>query len=326
MRGLKVFRPLFDFFWGPADPRAYALVRVALAIAGLANLVELWPHRLEYFGPLGMVPLPALRSATQGKYYWSLLYLVDSDAGVTAAFALAALALLALAAGVGSRAAAAAVLAWHLSYCNRAFPVLHGWDAVLRSYTFLVFLSPLGRVWSLDRLIRPRPSDEAPAPAYGLRLMQWQTLVLYTTTVWLKLPDGFWRSGQLMAYFSISQYSRTPDDLFLVRHEWISALATYASLAIEASVPWLLWMKRTRPLGLVAGLGLHFVIGATAKLGVFSTCMVPAYLSFLDRGDIDWLVSVARARTLGDLRARITSLGTETPRVAGSPRGGPPAG
>jgi len=150
--------------------------------------------------------------------------------------------------------------------------------------------------------------------------------VLYTTTVWLKLPDGFWRSGQLLAYFSISQFSRTPDNLFLVRHEWLSALATYASLAIEASVPWLLWMKRTRPLAFAAGLGLHFVIGTTAKLGVFSLCMVPAYLSFLDRDDIDRIVSVARARTLGELRARITSLGSETPRVGDSPRGEPPAG
>jgi hypothetical protein len=272
--------------------------------------------------------LPALRAATKGKFYWSLLYYVDTDAGVTATFVVAALALLALGAGLGARAAAAVVLAWQLSYCNRAFPVLHGWDAVLRSYTFLLFLSPLGRVWSLDRLIRPRPGqgDDAPAPAYGLRLMQWQTLVLYTTTVWLKLPDGFWRSGQLMAYFSISQYSRTPDDLFLVRHEWISALATYASLAVEASVPWLLWMKRTRPLGFVAGLGLHFVIGVTAKLAVFSACMLPAYLSFLDRDDIDRLVSIARARTLRDLRSRITSLWSETPPVADSPRGEPPAG
>jgi hypothetical protein len=308
-----VVKRLVAFFWAPADPRAYALVRITLAIAGLANLVELWPHRAEYFGPGGMVPLSAVRDAIQGKFYWSLLYFVGSDAGVTAVFLFAALALLALAAGIGTRVAAAAVFAWQLSYCHRAFPVLHGWDAILRSYTFLVFVSPSGRVWSLDHVLRPRPADGEAVPIYGLRLMQWQLLVLYTTTVWLKLPDGFWRSGQLLAYFSISQYSRTPNDLFLVRHEWLSALATYGSLAIEASVPWLLWAKRTRPLGLAAGLGLHVFIAATAQLGVFSTCMIAPYMAFLDGGDIDWLVSIVRARTLRDLRARFLARWSAVP-------------
>ncbi|MGO9837004.1 MAG: HTTM domain-containing protein [Polyangiaceae bacterium] len=287
-------RRVIAFFWGPADPRAYALVRITLAFAALVNLADLWPHRYEYLALDGMVPLDGLRRAAAGKFYGSIFYSVQSEAGVTAVFIGAAVALVALGLGWWTRVAAALVFAWHLSYCHRAFPVLHGWDAILRSYSMLVLVSPAGRVWSLDGLRRPRPDDGADVPAYGLRLMQWQLFVLYFMTIWLKVPDAFWRNGQVLAYFSISQYSRTPDNLFLVHHEWLSTIGTYLSMAAEVSIPWLLWSRRTRFLGMAAGFGLHFMIGTTARLGVFSICMIPPYMAYLERGDIDRLIALYR--------------------------------
>ena len=268
-------RKVVDYFWAGTDPRVYALVRIAVADAALVNLVDLWPRRAMYFSDDGMIPLAAVRAATAGRSYESIFYAVTSQSGVTAIFVCAALAIVALGLGVGTRVAAGLVWAWHLSYSHRAFPILHGWDAILRSYSFLVFVSPTGRVWSLDHHFFPRSSDADPVPAYGLRLMQWQLFVLYTTTAWLKLVDPFWRNGQVLLYFAMSQYSRRPDDTFLVRHEWLSAIGTYLTLAVETALPWLLWFRRTRPLGVVAGFGLHLTIAVTAQLGVFSTCMIP---------------------------------------------------
>ncbi len=299
-------RRLWDFFWGGVDPRVYAMVRIALAVGAFINLVDLWPRRLMYFASTGMISADAVRKTTEGRLYGSVFYWVSSDAGVTAVFVAAAVAIVALGVGFWTRAAAALVLVWHLSYSHRAFPVLHGWDAVLRSYTFLVLISPSGRAWSLDHVLRPRPGDAGDVPTYGLRLMQWQLFVLYTTTVWLKVPDPFWRSGQVLAYFSLSQYSRAPDDLFLVHHEWVSAIGTYLTIATELAIPWLLWFRRTRPLGLLGGFGLHLTIATTARLGVFSMCMIAPYLAFLERADVDWLVSLARVRTVRDLRARLS--------------------
>jgi hypothetical protein len=280
-----------QFFWGPSDPRTYALVRVWLSIAGLVNLMDLWPHRFEYFASGGMIPLHVVREATRGGLYSSVFFWVSSERGVTAIFLCAALALVTLGLGVWTRASAALVFAWHASYCVRAVPVLHSWDSILRIYSLIMLVSPTGRVWSLAHLLRPLPEDGQPVPAYGLRLMQWQLYVLYLTTVWLKVPDPFWRSGQLLAYFSVSLYSRAPNSLFLVRHEWISSIGTYLSLAIEASVPWLLSFRRTRALGLVSGLGFHVGIAVMAKLAIFSLSMVPPYMSFLNQRDIDWVIA-----------------------------------
>jgi len=150
------------------------------------------------------------------------------------------------------------------------------------------------RVWTLRG-----SAPLASVPAYGLRLMQWQLAVLYMTTVWQKLPDPYWRNGQMLAYFSVSLFSRDPNGLFLVHHEWVSAVATYLSLAIEASIPWLLWFGRTRMLGLLAGFGLHFLIAVTARITVFSTCVLIPYAAFLEGPDIDWLASIVRSRSLG---------------------------
>jgi hypothetical protein len=299
-------RKIVDYFWRGVDPRVYALVRIALAVTAMANLVDLWPRRLTYFSSSGMISDAAVRAVAAGKLYYSVFHWVSSDGGVTAVFVGAALAIVALGLGIGTRFAAALVWAWHLSYSHRAFPILHGWDAVLRSYSFLFLVSPTGRVWSLEHVFAPRDDDADDVPAYGLRLMQWQLFVLYTTTVWLKVVDPFWRNGQVLLYFSLSQYSRNPDDLFLVRHEWISALGTYLTIVTETAIPWLLWFRRTRPLGLLGGFGLHFGIWLSApQLDVFSMCMITPYLAFLDRQDVDWLTGVWRR--LARMRQKATS-------------------
>jgi hypothetical protein len=286
-----VLRRLIDFFWGPSDPRTYALVRGAIALAGLVNLIDLWSHRYQYFASTGMIAKDAIDRTARGGWYFSVFQWIGSQTGVTLVFLGAAAALLALGLGFCTRASAALVFAWHLSYSHRAFPILHSWDAILRVYSLLVLISPTGRVWSLDHVLRPHPADRDDVPIYGLRLMQWQLFVIYITTVWLKVPDEFWRNGQLCAYFGLSIYSRAPDNLFFVRHEWLSALETYLSLAIESSVPWLLAFRRTRVAGLVAGGALHLGIAVTSTLGVFSVSMIGPYFAFLDRQDIDRILA-----------------------------------
>jgi vitamin K-dependent gamma-carboxylase-like protein len=287
-------RRILHYFWGPSDPRTYALVRIALALASLYNLLELWPVRYEYFASCGMISLPGLQVTAAGGLYTSIFYWVSSRAGVTMIFLVAAAATIALGAGVFMRLSAALVWAWNISYSDRVFPILHSWDALLRVYSLLVLVSPMGRIWSVAALRSPRVSDASPVPTYGLRLMRWQLFVVYVTTFWLKAPDEFWRNGQVCAYFSMSFYSRNPNSTWLARHEWVSAVQTYLSLVIEASVPWLLSMKKTRLWGFLAGFALHIGIAMTSILAVFSLCLLPGYLAFLDGDDIDRGLGLAR--------------------------------
>src|SRR5580698_412397 len=124
-------RRILDHFWGPSDPRTYALVRIGLAFASLYNLLELWPVRYEYFASCGMISLPGLQVTAAGGFYTSIFYWVSSRAGVTVVFLVAAAATLALGAGVFMRTSAVLVWAWNISYSDRVFPILHTWDALL---------------------------------------------------------------------------------------------------------------------------------------------------------------------------------------------------
>ncbi len=66
-------------------------------------------------------------------------------------------------------------------------------------------------------------------------------------------------------------------------------------------------------LGLLAGFGLHFLVAVTARIAIFSTCMLIPYAAFLETADIDWLSALARSRSLREIAGLL---------AAGRSRGG----
>jgi hypothetical protein len=115
-------------------------------------------------------------------------------------------------------------------------------------------------------------------------------MLIYVCTVWLKAPDEFWRRGEAIPYFMMSMFARHPSPVFS-HHPVIGAFLTYGTLILEASIPFLLWMRKTRMLGVALGAGLHFGIALTARLGLFTIAMLPLYLSFFEADDFEWLRS-----------------------------------
>src|SRR5690606_20257285 len=108
-------------------------------------------------------------------------------------------------------------------------------------------------------------------------------------TVWQKVDDSYWRSGEFTAYFMMSVYSRFrwPGMADL---EALSAVMTYGTLAAELAIAWLLVFKRTRLWGFIVGCGLHVGIAVTAKLTIFSAATMMLYPAFLDDDDIERVV------------------------------------
>ena len=111
---------LEQLFWGSADPRAYALVRMGLAFACASSTssASAWPYRHAFFTEIGMVPLESVTPETHGEWYLSVFYTLRTPGAVTAVFVLATIAILMLGVGFMSRFAASAVLVFQLSYCN----------------------------------------------------------------------------------------------------------------------------------------------------------------------------------------------------------------
>ena len=284
---LKARWKALDQFWlGPADPQVYAVLRIGFALVALLNLIELWPHRHAFFSNAGIIDLAATRAEISTAPYFSIFYLNDSVTFVTGAFIVSAVAMVLLALGILPRAMIAIVFVWHLSYTYRAFPIVHGWDIILRLTSFFLLVSPLGGTYRLARWLGSETRAVArQVPRYGLALFQLQLAVIYFQTVWLKLNDAYWRGGEFISYFMLSIYSRLPK-AFWADQLLLSNALTFGTLAIEVAVPFLLWRERTRVWGFFLGWGLHLGIACLSHIWMFSIVMMMMYLAFLTGPDL----------------------------------------
>jgi hypothetical protein len=213
---------------------------------------------------------------------------VHGDTAVTIAVLFFALALVCLTLGIFQRVAATAAFIWVSSYSATAAIALSGFDTILRVVGFVLVISPVVPTWSVRLWDRAQP--EHPPPSYGLRLVQWQVLLIYVCTVWLKAPDPFWRTGAAVPYFLMSIFARHPTAA-AAHLGALGALLTYGTLLVELSVPFLLWVRKTRWLGVGLGAGLHVGIALSSELALFTLAMLSLYAAYFETEDFDRISS-----------------------------------
>jgi hypothetical protein len=273
-----LLRVVHRFLFEPIDARVYSVVRISYGIACLAIIVELWPMRELLFCSDGAI-------VRTGALPWYLpLRWVESRAGVSALMVSMGGCAVLTTLGLFGRWPTVALYLWAFSYAAVASADETGYDAIARTVGLALAVSPCARRWSLDeRLFGTGPAQ---VPRYGLRLMQWQLAILYGVTVWLKLPDPYWRNGEFMSYFLMSIFSRVPSPAWA---EWgrTSALLSWGSLFLETTIPVLLFTRGGRRLGMWGGLALHGGIAIASTIGMFSLCMVPLFAAFLTDDDFE---------------------------------------
>lgn len=277
-----------DWLMDPIDARVYACVRIWYGILCLGVIVETWPVSDELFSDVGM-------SWHRPDLLWYLpIRYIRSPLAMKACMAVAALAATGMTLGLFTRVCAFILYFWNFSYCAIGYPAEAGYDGIARIVGFIMLWAPAIRTWSLDeRIFGP---GEAQLPRYSLRLMQTQLVIIYVATVWLKAPDQYWRNGELMSYFLMSMYARFPTWHWA---EWgkISVLLTWSTLIFETTIPFSLFSPRFRRLGFLMGLGLHGGIAVSSTIFMFSLAMVPLYMAFLQKEDVDDVLAlVARFR------------------------------
>lgn len=274
-----------EFWFSPADDRAYACVRVAFAFTSLMQLLLLWPLRYVMLSDSGLID----NSAINGPLvHFTFFHIFTSPLGIDIVLVLSALSMLLLATGYFARWAAIVVFYWHLSLAYDISPASSGYDQVLRLTAFTLLFSPLATRWNIRTVVNGLRTGRylrvENVPAYGLKLLQLQICLIYLVTVWLKVPDGYWRNGQFTSFFMMSLYSLWPSAMW-ARMEGLSVFVTYGTLATEAALPFLLWSRRWRWVGVVAGVGLHGGIALTSNLWLFSLSMLMLYLIYFERED-----------------------------------------
>jgi hypothetical protein len=162
--------------------------------------------------------------------------------------------------------------------------ILNSGDLLLRELAFFVMLMPAGETWSLDA--RRRGMERLRAP-WALRLAQLQISALYLFSVWAKVRGHAWNDGTAVGIaLQLDDLQRFAVPEAVATSLAVSAVLTYASLAVEAALAVGLWLPRLRYPVMLAGIGLHLGIEATLLIGWFSLAVVSSYLAFVPAGDL----------------------------------------
>jgi hypothetical protein len=280
------------FFYAPCDPRLLVLLRVGFSSLVLLYCLALLPSFQQLWSVHGIVPLEELYAVADGFVPTLFSVLPHSDWVARLGVALLLLHAALLLVGYRSRFQIVCVLVWLISLQNRNPLVLNGQDAVLR----------LTGVFLALALVYPREQT----PIWPIRLLQAQiAIVLLAAGIW-KLRGDDWTSGNALYYVTRLDafWGNLPLPEGLPTSRPLLRAASFGTLALELTVPILIWFPRTRRAALAAALLFHASLAYAMNLFLFAPIMMLGWCSFLRPEDFDLLQRVSRAWQVPHARHR----------------------
>jgi hypothetical protein len=249
------------------------------------------------------------RQVDPGAYVWSVWFHVTGPGWMVFVHCLILLAMLLFMVGFCTRITA--VLAWlgALSYIQRSPNVFFGFDAMMMVTLLYLMIAPSGAALSVDRLIArwwaerkarregkplplPAPVEPLISANFALRLFQIQFCIIYLAAGTSKLLGGRWWNGHALYYtIANSEFSPVRYEFFqhmltwLCQHRWLWEVVmtggAWFTIALELSLPMLVWNRRLRTPLVCCALLLHASIALTMGLTVFSLMMGTMVLAFV---------------------------------------------
>lgn len=274
----------YNFLFKETDSRLYAIFRITFSIALLVNFIELWDLQAILFSNKGMLDQSVVANLNNGHLFYSIFYHFQSPQEISIIFHIAAFAILFMAIGLFTRASVLIVYCFQLSCANSASLALCAWDQVFTLFCFILLISPLGEIWSLDRFIKKilfKHKVSNTEVRYGLFLMQIQFCIIYLGSAGLKLYEHYWLNGELFSYYILSINSKFPY-LEFAHYKILSKILTYGCLLIEIAVPFLLFNKSYKWIAIFLGVSLHITIMFTSNITTFSLVMLTLFIPFFD--------------------------------------------
>ncbi len=300
--GKQVVAAWDRFLFESCDPRIVPVIRVGFAILIVVQTCVAWVDAEFWFTDAGVLRVETAKRI-MGSSGWSLFYVLPST-GPVIRFCLIALiahsCMLLL--GIWSRFQAVAIFLWLVSFQNRN-PFIHdGEDTVFRLVAFMIVWLPLDAYWSVRRSGNGRSGSSGNlscanrSSAWALRLIQIEMTAIYASTAISKLCGETWRDGTALWYVSrmTDNFGRgIPSDFF--DYYFVSAVSTWGTLLIEASLPLALWFRPTRKYAILVGVGLHLAIEFSMNLFLFQWIMILGLMSFVVPSEWGWRVHGAQS-------------------------------
>lgn len=190
----------------------------------------------------------------------------------------------------------------HLFLANSAMPWRNHFYLECLFAVFLCFM-PLADGYSLDVRLRRRAPRQL-VPAWNVWLFRFQQSVVYFYAGVAKI-DADWLRG---SFFRNTLSSRTEDVPFIgqfLDDHWLHVALAWSGLLFDLSLPFLLLWRRTRILGLLAGVAFHLLNWRLWDIGIFPHLMILGMILFLDCRWPSWprrVLGAPRESPEGDMR------------------------
>lgn len=318
----NILRRLPDFFFKRISARGFGVMRAAWALVAFLYMLMQWKDVTNYYSDAGLIPSALVPDALRMGARFTILTWVTSPDAVFGLYLLLLALLAAACVGLFPRLSTVLSVILLFSFHERnPFP-LGGGDTVLRCIGFLLCVAPnietcaVSRIpmqWRHFKKKRTLMADEQ-VSIWGYRLLLWQFLILYGTSLWFKMLGSMWRNGTAVeAALHHPIFSRLPEWLAHVMTP-LTPFVTFG--AVFWHFTWLLLLipeplrRRLLPRVslkrwiLAGGMLFHGSIFLLMDAGSFSLAVLAGYTGLLLKEDFDAI----RARLNRNFRGPIAVL------------------
>lgn len=274
------------FFFSPVAPYSVAAYRILQGCIFLQFALTLGPDLLTWFGYPGIILEPT--RTIDGFNRLNILSYYPTNEWVFSVWILTVISAFCLIIGFQTRIASIVFFLLIVSFSNRNPYSFNAGDTYVRSTAFWLMFAPSGEVWSVDSWLKNRnqPSFEPLISAWSLRALQIQLCLVYYSAFYTKTSGWYWSVGE--AVYVASRFEslfRLPlpisfDDVL------ISNIFTFGTLAVEASLFTLIWVKELRYYVIALGTCMHLTIDWCMSIPMFEWMMIVSFVLFLDSADL----------------------------------------
>lgn len=296
MNPSKLVRAWNAFWFAPISARPLGAFRIALGTLSLICVLLWIRDPIPWLTDAGMLRGQEARQIA-GPLRPSVLQWIQSPAAVLAFLWCLAAVAVAFTLGLRTRFMSIILYLGMLSVHHRDLLACTGADCLLTILLFYAVLSPCGASLSLDSLLRRRRTGvvaESLIAPWGQRLIQIQISILYFSTAVIKTHGLSWLDGTAIHFplnnEEVRRYAFGLDRAPLP----LLNLLTHATMILEFSLAFLLWVRAARPLLPFLGFCLHLGMILTINAPLFSELVLAGYLVFLTPSELTGLFGLFR--------------------------------
>jgi len=305
---------LDQFFFERVSASGFGLMRILWAGTALAFLLGSAPDIIRYWSDAGILPRNLGYLVFRNEYRFTLLDTFTEPLPVLLLWCTYVTTLFCTLFGIWTRTMTVSAVLLMFSFHERNLQPLGGGDTLLRNIGFILMIAPEIDAFSMDRLERQwkywwdtgKLLPALKTHIWPYRLLLWQFLIIYSTSLWDKLQGTMWLDGTTVAaIFHHTHFFRWPkllSDLLsffspYVCFTFLVYEATWLLLLVPRNIWWVL-PERVRKHSLkrwilCGGIFFHGTIALLMDVGTFSFAMFTGYTGLLLERDFAVLKNIA---------------------------------